>query len=530
MDVGGKKHLFRLIIAALKRRFLIKPPVEDDPRLLSTRTKGYILVILCLCAASPGFSSTIYFPGIPTITSDLNAPSIAITLTAALFILFMGIAPVFWAAVSDYYCVRRALFILSMLIFAMASLGSALMNNIWGLVVLRCVQAVGASCGQSVGAGVIADCYPVEKRGTAFGKYFFGLFFGPLVGPILGGGLITSALSWRTTFWFCFAFALTVIVLIAIAYPETYRDDIRFDSYPGGDAGVADNVSARSTLLEAAEERDLARNNDTVPIETPHPKTTVLQPIPTANAPGSQPKAATTARKKPINPIRPFLMLRHPHVLMASLVSGVAFGCMFAVETIIPDLFQSRYRFNAWQTGLSYLGAGVGNMCGAFITSTLSDRLLLRARKRRNGRHKIEDRLALNLWPAGFIFVPFGLLLFGWGIERHMSYWTGIIGFGIQNFGMNQIMSSTSAYLVDAAPGEGASASAAGNFTRMIFACVLTLAANPMVASIGPGYTCVFLTALGYASMILLIALKVYGPRIRRATGFEQPEERKTEN
>lgn len=89
----------------------------------------------------------------PSITADLNAPAIATTLTAALFVLSMGIAPVFWASLSDFYQVRRILLMLSMLIFAAASIGSAFINNIWGLVVLRCVQSVGASCGQSVGAG-----------------------------------------------------------------------------------------------------------------------------------------------------------------------------------------------------------------------------------------------------------------------------------------------------------------------------------------------------------------------------------------
>lgn len=92
--------------------------------------------------------------GLPLITVDLNAPPIATTLTAALFVLAMGIAPVFWASLSDYYQVRRILLMASMLIFAAASLGSAFINNIWGLVVLRCVQSVGSSCGTSVGAGM----------------------------------------------------------------------------------------------------------------------------------------------------------------------------------------------------------------------------------------------------------------------------------------------------------------------------------------------------------------------------------------
>lgn len=47
----------------LKARFLIRPPVDEDPRLLRSSMKGFVLVVLALTAASAGFSSTIYFPG-----------------------------------------------------------------------------------------------------------------------------------------------------------------------------------------------------------------------------------------------------------------------------------------------------------------------------------------------------------------------------------------------------------------------------------------------------------------------------------
>jgi hypothetical protein len=49
--------------SVLKSRFLFKPPVLSDPRLLPTLTKGLILTGLGLCASTSGFSSTIYFPG-----------------------------------------------------------------------------------------------------------------------------------------------------------------------------------------------------------------------------------------------------------------------------------------------------------------------------------------------------------------------------------------------------------------------------------------------------------------------------------
>lgn len=188
--------------------------------------------------------------------------------------------------------------------------------------------------------------------------------------------------------------------------------------------------------------------------------------------------------------------------------------------------FFAKYMF-VNMAGLSFLGAGVGNLTGAVVNGFLSDRLLLRARAKRGGRHKVEDRLGLNLWPAGLIFMPFGLLLFGWGIESGLTYWTAIVGFGIQNFGMNQIMTSTSAYLVDAVPGEGASATAAANLVRMVIACVLTLVANPMVQALGPGWTTVLLAALAWFSMFVLLMLKIFGARLRKHSGFEQEGEQK---
>ncbi|RCH83713.1 hypothetical protein CU098_007768, partial [Rhizopus stolonifer] len=324
----------------------LKPPVDSDPRLLSNKTKAVIIFCLGLCASTPGFASTIYFPGIPYITADLNAPSIATTLTAALYALFMGIAPIFWASLSDFYLVRRILILLSILIFGAASLGSAFINNIWGLVVLRCIQAVGASCGQSVGGGTIADIYPVEQRGAAFGKFYFGVFIGPLLGPIIGGFLIISDLTWRATFWFCFALAVMIFLILFFLLPETYRDDDQFDL----------NLSLANAKLA---------------------------PI-----------------KRRINPIGPFLLLRHPFIFLSSFVSAIAFGCMFAVETIIPDLYEQHYGFNSWKTGLSYLGAGVGNLLGSILGGMLSDRLLLRSRRLRGGASVVEDRLTANLWPA----------------------------------------------------------------------------------------------------------------------------------
>lgn len=353
----------------------------------------------------------------------------------------------------------------------------------------------------------------MEQRGAAFGKFFFGVFFGPLLGPIIGGFLIMSALSWRATFWFCVAFALFIACNIFFLFPETYRDNAKWDMQLPTTKDEDNSSSITSRTLE----------DDNQPETENIPEKSQIDSIEQINgAVESNPTTTATVQpqKRPSNPFAAFILLKHPFVLCAALVSGIAFGSMFAVETIIPDLYEAHYGFNSWQTGLSYLGAGVGNLFGSMLGGMTSDKLLLRSRRLRGGRAVCEDRLTANLWFA-FVFIIFGILLFGWGIESNLSYWCGIVAFGIQTFGMNQVMTATSAYIVDSIPGAGASATASANLIRMIMACVLTLIANPLVASIGPGYTCVFLAGLSVLGLIILVILKFWGEKMRIRAGFK---------
>ncbi|KAI9488366.1 major facilitator superfamily domain-containing protein [Zychaea mexicana] len=371
---------------------------------------------------------------------------------------------------------------------------SAIVNSIWALIVLRCFQGVGASCALSIGPGVIADCYPVEKRGAAFAKFYYGVFVGPLIGPVVGGGLIMTNQTWRATFWFLLAYGIVVLALVFFALPETYRDNARFDIDQ-----FHENVGHEGEKQGPVKQQQHQEDREEKQEET---------------------TALVIAKSKRMNPIEPFLMLRHPFVFLASMICGISFGAMYGVETIMPTLYQTHYGFVAWQTGLTFIGAGIGNTLGTIVNGVLADQLLLRSRKKRNGIPMVEDRLSHNLWPSGIIFIPLGLLLFGWPIDYNLSVWAPIMGFSIQNFGMVQLMTLSSAYLVDAMPGQGASAAASGNFVRNAGACLLTIMANPMTDAIGPGWTSVMLSGVTWLSVIFILILKLYGEQLRRWSGY----------
>ena len=71
---------------------------------------------------------------------------------------------------------RRAVYLRSLPCLCIGSVGVALSRTVPTLMCWRVVQALGASSGMSVGAGVIGDIYRLEERGFAMG-IFFGVRF-----------------------------------------------------------------------------------------------------------------------------------------------------------------------------------------------------------------------------------------------------------------------------------------------------------------------------------------------------------------
>jgi multidrug resistance protein len=107
----------------------------------------------------------------------------------------MGIMPVFWASLCDYYG-RRPIYLVSMMIFILGSLFAALSHNVWVFFVMRAVQAFGSSSVLAVGGGSLSDVFHSSERGSAFGYYYLGPLIAPMIGPMIGG-VVADRAGWR---------------------------------------------------------------------------------------------------------------------------------------------------------------------------------------------------------------------------------------------------------------------------------------------------------------------------------------------
>lgn len=184
---------------------------------------------------------TIVATALPSIQRDLhsevNWSSWTITVYALGQVLVMPVAGKF----GDQYG-RKKIFLGAVVLFTTASLCCGLANNIYLLIVLRAVQALGGGAFMPSATGIIADLFGAG-RDRALGLFSSIFPMGGIVGPVLGGVVVTYW-SWRAIFLVNIPVGLVLLVLGAIVIP-------RIPQRPDPHLDVRGLVLLGTTLLSA---------------------------------------------------------------------------------------------------------------------------------------------------------------------------------------------------------------------------------------------------------------------------------------
>ncbi|KAI9495936.1 major facilitator superfamily domain-containing protein [Zychaea mexicana] len=438
-------------------KYLIGDPyASDDPQQLSMRHKQIIIFIVALSGISGPLASMIYMPGLLSVARDLDTSMEAVNGTVSAYVVFMGIAPLFWAVLSDYYG-RKRMYLLSIIIGIIASIICAVSTNVAMLIVFRAIQAGGSCASQTLGAGVIADTIPVAQRGRAYGFFYIGPLVGPVIGPTVGG-VLCQYLGWQSTFYFTAILGGVLLVLVAVFLPETLRK-----KHPKGNSNPTH--SAVKEML------------------------TVFGPM--------------------------FSMLRDPSVLLITIYSTVIFACLYFLNPTITDTFQSLYGYNEWQVGLCYLAFGVGLMMGSVIAGQVSDFVLQYLRKQTGGKVIPEMRLRAAI--PSFILIPAGYFIYGWTTEYGIGVYAPILGLFIYAFGQMSAFTPATVYLVDSQPGRSATAVGVNNCSRSVVAAIMAIFSTEALHTLGTGILFSILAALNIVNIVFVVMCMISGQRWREA-------------
>ena len=95
---------------------------------------------------------------------------------------------------------RKNFYIISILLFAVASLLCGMAKSLGQMVIFRILQGAGGGGIVPLSQAIMMESFPKERRGTAMAIFGMGVIIAPIIGPVLGGW-ITDNWTWPWIFF-----------------------------------------------------------------------------------------------------------------------------------------------------------------------------------------------------------------------------------------------------------------------------------------------------------------------------------------
>ena len=163
------------------------------------RKQALVLSVLVLGTLMGALDSTIVILAFPSISEGLHSDIATSIWIILIYLLILAVMTTPLGRVGDIYG-RSRMFNAGFAIFTIGSALCGLSPSIPFLVLFRGLQAIGGALLQSNSGAIIADIFPKENRGRAFGFNSMGWTVGAMVGILLGG-VITTFLGWQYIFF-----------------------------------------------------------------------------------------------------------------------------------------------------------------------------------------------------------------------------------------------------------------------------------------------------------------------------------------
>lgn len=149
---------------------------------------------------------------------------------------------------------RRPVMLWGTALFALASVGCAVAHDLWLLVALRFVQAIGISVGTVASRAIIRDtCDPLDSA-RALSRLAAGMGVAPVLAPIIGGAL-AAGFGPAGVFMLCALLAVGMLAWLVPALVETHAPAPRGPGDRPWWAGYGELLASRpfvsNTLLYA---------------------------------------------------------------------------------------------------------------------------------------------------------------------------------------------------------------------------------------------------------------------------------------
>jgi EmrB/QacA subfamily drug resistance transporter len=216
----------------------------------SPRT-GLALLVIVIGVLMAAVDTTIVVLALPEMERALHVPLADVIWVIIGYLLVITLLATQVGRLGDMFG-RVRMYEAGFLVFIAGSALCALAGNEATIIGFRILQGVGGALVTANSGAVIADTFPPETRGRAYGFNSIGWNVGAILGILLGG-LIITFLSWRWIFWInvpagLIAFGLALRVLRDSGHRQRQRLDFAgMITLGGGLFGVLWSITSLAT-------------------------------------------------------------------------------------------------------------------------------------------------------------------------------------------------------------------------------------------------------------------------------------------
>lgn len=180
--------------------------------------RGIALLLAALATLGP-FSIDTYLPSLQDISLTLHTSPVAVQQTLTAYLLSFATMALWHGALSDALG-RRRVILISLALFALASVGCVFATRIEQLWVLRALQGMSAGAGVVISRAIVRDLFdgPAAQRLMSHITMMFAI--APAIAPVIGGRL-QHWFGWRSIFVFMVVMAVSLWLVCWRHLPET---------------------------------------------------------------------------------------------------------------------------------------------------------------------------------------------------------------------------------------------------------------------------------------------------------------------
>jgi EmrB/QacA subfamily drug resistance transporter len=208
----------------------MKPPCDEAlirvgaaGKPCAEKSHAWVLIATILGSSMAFIDSTAVNVALPALQSNLHATVVDVQWVIESYGLFLSALILVGGALGDSLG-RRAMFLLGVAGFAVASAGCGLSSSIKFLVIWRSIQGIAAAFLVPGSLAIISSSFEEQSRGRAIGTWAGFTTLTTALGPVLGGYLIEHA-SWHWVFFINVPLAAVVLAVSLWRVPESKSPD-----------------------------------------------------------------------------------------------------------------------------------------------------------------------------------------------------------------------------------------------------------------------------------------------------------------